>query len=156
MSTSGVEASEECILKFNELKQGKKLKYIIFKLSDDKRSIVVEEASESQDWDEFRTKLVQAKSKNKAGVDGIGCRYAVYDFNYDLENGEGQRSKIAFIAWSPDDAPIQTKMTYASSKDALKRSLAGISDEHQANDAGDLEENEVLQKVSKGTAKSVA
>jgi len=46
-------------------------------------------------------------------------------------------------------------MTYASSKDALKRALSGISDEHQANDASDLEENEVLQKVSKGTAKAV-
>jgi len=155
MSSSGVEASEECITKFNELKQGKKIKYIIFKLSDDKKYIVVEDFSENPDWEEFRTKLVESKSKNKSGVEGIGCRYAVYDFNYDLENGEGQRSKIAFIAWSPDEAAIHVKMTYASSKDALKRALSGISDEHQANDASDLEKNDVLQKVSKGTAKAV-
>lgn len=49
----------------------------------------------------------------------------------------------------------QVKMTYASSKDALKRALAGVADEHQANDASELEENEVLQKVSKNTAKAV-
>jgi len=153
--SSGVVAHEDCISTYSELKQGKKLKYIIFKLSDDRTQIVVEDSSTNPDWEEFRTKLVDSKSKNKAGVDGMGCRYAVYDFNYELENGEGQRNKIAFISWSPDDAPVQTKMIYSSSKDALKNALSGISDEHQANDPGELEENEVLQKVSKGTAKSV-
>lgn len=52
--------------KFNELKLNKKIKFIIYKLSDDNREIVVEEASENGDWDTFREKLVNAKTKNKA------------------------------------------------------------------------------------------
>jgi len=152
MSQSGVQVAPECITKFNELKLGKSIKYIIYKLSDNYKEIVVEETSEDGDWDTFREKLVSAKSKTKSGATTKGPRYAVYDFNYDLANGEGSRSKITFIAWSPDDAGIQPKMVYASSKDALKRSLNGLATEFQANDEDDIEYASVLQKVSKGAA----
>jgi len=152
MSQSGVQVAPECITKFNELKLGKTTKYIIFKLSDDNKEIVVEEASENKDWDEFREKLVNAKSKNKMGKETKGPRYAVYDFEYELASGEGSRSKITFIAWSPDDAGIQSKMVYASSKDALKRSLNGLAAEFQANDEDDIEYQSVLSRVSKGLA----
>jgi len=152
MSQSGVQVSPDCITKFNELKLGKSIKYIVYKLSDDNKEIVVEEASEDGDWDAFREKLVNAKSKTKSGALTKGPRYAVYDFNYDLASGEGSRSKITFIAWSPDDAGIQPKMVYASSKDALKRALNGIATEFQANDEDDIEYASVLQKVSKGLA----
>lgn len=43
-------------------------------------------------------------------------------------------------------------MIYASSKDALKRSLNGIATEFQANDEDDIEYQSVLNKVSKGLA----
>ncbi|KAL3421289.1 cofilin/tropomyosin-type actin-binding protein [Phlyctema vagabunda] len=152
MSQSGVSIAPECISVFNELKLNKKIKYIIYKLSDDYKEIVIEEASEDGDWDNFREKLVNAQSKSKTGKLGKGPRYAVYDFNYDLASGEGQRSKITFIAWSPDDAGIQPKMIYASSKDALKRALNGLATEFQANDEDDIEYQSVLNKVSKGLA----
>jgi Cofilin/tropomyosin-type actin-binding protein len=77
--------------KYNGLKIGKTYKYIIFKLSDDNKSIVVEGASANDDWEEFREKLVNARSKNKMGKEGKGPRYAVYDFEYDLDSGEGSR-----------------------------------------------------------------
>jgi len=152
MSQSGVQVSPECITKFNELKLGKSIKYIIYKLSDDYKEVVVEEASENGDWETFREKLVNAKSKSKNGKETKGPRYAVYDFNYDLASGEGSRSKITFIAWSPDDAGIQAKMVYASSKDALKRALNGLATEFQANDHDDIEYQSVLARVSKGLA----
>jgi len=152
MSQSGVAVSPDCISKFNEMKLGKKIKYIIFKLSDDYKEIVVEETSESADWDAFREKLVNAKAKSKSGAQVKAGRYAVYDFQYDLASGEGSRNKITFIVWSPDDANVFAKMVYASSKDALKRSLPGISTEFQANDEDDIEYQTVLSKVSKGLA----
>lgn len=44
-------------------------------------------------------------------------------------------------------------MMYASTKESFKRALSGLSgDELQANDEADLEENEMLKTVSKGTA----
>jgi len=152
MSQSGVSVAAECVTKFNELKLGKSIKYIIFKITDDYKDIVVEETSNEDDWDTFREKLVNAKSKTKAGKEVKGPRYAVYDFSYDLSSGEGSRSKITFIAWSPDDAGIQPKMVYASSKDAIKRALNGIAAELQANDEDDIEYQTILNKVSKGLA----
>jgi hypothetical protein len=43
-------------------------------------------------------------------------------------------------------------MVYASSKEALKRSLNGIATELQANEADDIEYESVLKTVSKGMA----
>ncbi|KAI1139723.1 hypothetical protein F5Y05DRAFT_330940 [Hypoxylon sp. FL0543] len=110
MSQSGATVSQECITAFNDLKLAKKYKYIIFKLSDDNREIVVEEASADKDWEAFREKLVKATTKSKTGAVGKGPRYAVYDFEYSLASGEGSRNKITFIAWSPDDANVMAKM----------------------------------------------
>ncbi|OIW27465.1 cofilin/tropomyosin-type actin-binding protein, partial [Coniochaeta ligniaria NRRL 30616] len=135
--------SQECVTAYNELKLSKKYKYIIYKLSDDNKQIVVDEASNDKDWENFREKL---------GAVGKGPRYAVYDVEYELASGEGTRNKITFIAWSPDDAGVMAKMVYASSKEALKRALTGIATELQANDADDIEFDSVLKTVSKGLA----
>ncbi|KAL8399034.1 hypothetical protein RB596_007754, partial [Gaeumannomyces avenae] len=148
----GATVAQECIEKYNELKLGKSLKYIIFKLSDDNKQIVVEEASGDNDWEAFRNKLINATIKSATGAVSKAPRYAIYDFQYSLSSGEGERNKITFIAWSPDDASIKPKMVYASSKDALKRSLNGIAYELQANDADDIEYDSVLKAVSKGLA----
>lgn len=43
-------------------------------------------------------------------------------------------------------------MIYASSKDALRRSLTGIASELQANDPDDIEFDSILKTVSKGQA----
>lgn len=163
----------ECIQAFNELKLGKSTKWIIYKISDDWKEIVVEETSTDPDYSKFREKLLSAKSKNKRGEEGIGGRYAVFDVEYDAEGGEGKRNKITFISWVPDDAPQyvsahclhfmnagiacanrifdnQPRMMYSSSKDALKRALNGLAADIQANDQDDIEHDTVIQRVSKG------
>jgi len=74
MSTYSASVSQDCITDFNDLKLSKKHKYIIFKLTDDNKEIVVEEASPEKDWEVFREKLINATSKNKMvrpmGTDG--------------------------------------------------------------------------------------
>ncbi|KAF7901308.1 hypothetical protein EAF00_003529 [Botryotinia globosa] len=153
MSNSGITVEDECIEKFNEMKLQKKIKWIVYKINDEGTKVVVDTSSESADWEPFREVLVNAKALNKNKTQGKGPRYAVYDFNYDLANGEGQRTKLTFISWSPDDATTFPKMMYASTKESFKRALSGLSgDELQANDEADLEENEMLKTVSKGTA----
>lgn len=46
----------------------------------------------------------------------------------------------------------QPKMVYASSKEALKRTLTGIATELQANDPDDIEYDSIIKTVSKGLA----
>ncbi|KAL9091497.1 MAG: hypothetical protein Q9165_004883 [Trypethelium subeluteriae] len=147
---SGVSVNPECISAFNELKLGKDLKWIIYKISDDWKEIVVEETSKEGNWDTFRDKLVNAKSKDKRGNEGIGGRYAVFDVEYELEGGEGSRSKITFITWCPDNASQYPRMMYSSSKEAIKRALNGLAADIQANDEEDIEFESIKSRVSKG------
>ena len=58
-----------------------------------------------------------------------------------------QTHKLVFIAWSDDNAPVKPKMLYASSKDAIKKSLNGVQEEYQATERGDLDEEEVNKKA---------
>ena len=64
----------ECITAFNELKLGKSLKWIIYKISDNWKEIVVEETSKTGDYESFREKLLSAKSLAKDGKESIGPR----------------------------------------------------------------------------------
>ncbi|KAL1304445.1 hypothetical protein AAFC00_003441 [Neodothiora populina] len=146
---SGVSVAPECISAFNDLKLGKSTKWIIYKISDDWKEIVVEETSSTADYSAFREKLLNAKSKDKKGKEGIGGRYAVYDMEYETA-GEGSRSKITFISWVPDDASQYPRMMYSSSKEAIKRALNGLAADIQANDPDDIEYDTVVSRVSKG------
>jgi hypothetical protein len=56
----------ECVTAYNDLKLNKKYKYVIFKLSDDNKEIVVDSTSEDGPaYEDFRTKLINAQSKSK-------------------------------------------------------------------------------------------
>lgn len=136
---SSVAVADESLEAFNDLKLGKKYKFIIFALNEKKTEIVVEETSTEQDYDAFLEKFPEND-----------CKYAIYDFEYDIGKGEGKRSKIVFFTWSPDTAPIKSKMVYASSKDALRRALNGISSDVQGTDFSEVAYDTVLEKVSKG------
>jgi Cofilin/tropomyosin-type actin-binding protein len=78
----------DCIEAFNDLKLGKNgTKYIIYKISDDLKEVVVDEVSKEADYDIFREKLQNAKEKNGKSRPS----YAVYDVAFDLDGGEGHR-----------------------------------------------------------------
>lgn len=85
--SSGVAVSPDCLEAFQQLKLGKKLKYIIYTLSPDNRQIVVGKTSTSDSYDEFLAELPPAE-----------CRYAIYDFEYE-KGDDGKRSKICFFTW---------------------------------------------------------
>lgn len=98
-----VSVAPECVSKFNELKLGKSIKYIIYKLSDDYKEIVVEDSSSDSDWESFQNKLLNAKAPHK-GKEGKGPRYAVYDFEWEMESGEGKR----FVMSAPRKGGFRT------------------------------------------------
>ncbi|CAO3680054.1 unnamed protein product [Umbelopsis ramanniana] len=135
--SSGVAVNEKCLEVFQELKLRHKYKFIIFKLSDDNREIIVENAAETGEYDTFVSQLPEDEP-----------RYAIYDFEYE-KPGEGLRSKIVFYAWTPDTAKVRSKMLYASSKDALRRTLVGIAIEVQGTDLSEVDEEAVLEKAQR-------
>ncbi|OJT14684.1 Cofilin [Trametes pubescens] len=136
---SGVGVNSECLDAYQELKLGKKSKYIVFTLNKTNTEIIVEKkGATSSTYDDFLADLPEAE-----------CRWAVYDFDYEKEDG-GKRSKITFYSWSPDDSKVKQKMLFASSKDALRRSLVGIATEIQGTDFSEVTHEAVLDKVSRG------
>ncbi|ODV60910.1 cofilin ASCRUDRAFT_76258 [Ascoidea rubescens DSM 1968] len=141
MSISSVSVSDKSITAFHSLKLGKKLKYIIFALNDEKTEIVVEKTSSSTDYADFLEDLPEAD-----------CRYAIYDFEYTISQGEGKRSKIVFFSWSPDDAKIRNKMVYASSRDGLRRALNGVYADIQGTDLSEVSYDTVLEKINRSGA----
>jgi cofilin len=76
------------------------IKYIIYKISDDLKEVVVDEVSKDADYDVFREKLQNAKEKNGKSRPS----YAVYDVAFDLDGGEGHR----LAGWSRMRPPKRT------------------------------------------------
>ncbi len=71
------------------MKLRKKYKYIVYRLSDDLSSIVIDKKMEKcGSYDEFVAELPEND-----------CRYAVFDFEYEKVKGEGLRNKILFFVW---------------------------------------------------------
>ncbi|KAI0057127.1 hypothetical protein BV25DRAFT_1831493 [Artomyces pyxidatus] len=135
--SSGIGVNPECLSAFQELKLGKKTKYIIYAVNAEHTEIIPLKTSASSDYDEFLGDLPETE-----------CRWAVYDFEYEKEGAK--RNKICFFSWAPDDAKIKAKMLFASSKDALRRSLVGIAAEIQGTDYSEVAHESVLDKVSRG------
>ncbi|KAL5009286.1 hypothetical protein ScPMuIL_014867 [Solemya velum] len=137
---SGVAVHDECVEAFTKIKLGHKFKYIIFRLSDDLKKIIVEESGGlEKTYDDFVNKLREAEGKRE-------CRYGVFDVKFTFNNM--QREKLAFFLWSPDCATIKQKMLYTSSMKALKNKLVGIHVEVQCNDESDLALSHVLEKCT--------
>jgi len=71
----------DCISTFEELKLKKSYSYIIYKLSSDKKTIEVEKTCPAgSPYDDFVAALPETD-----------CRYAVYDFQYEIDPTEGKR-----------------------------------------------------------------
>ncbi|ERN07755.1 hypothetical protein AMTRI_Chr08g163050 [Amborella trichopoda] len=126
-AASGMAVNDECKLKFLELKAKRTYRYVVFKIEEKLKQVIVEKLGEPTDGYEAFTASLPANE----------CRYAVYDFDFVTEEN-CQKSKIFFIAWSPDIAKVRSKMLYASSKDRFKRELDGIQVELQATDPTEM------------------
>ncbi|KAL4238842.1 putative ferric reductase transmembrane component [Mactra antiquata] len=137
MSMSGITVDDDCVQKFEELKLKKKHQYIIFRISADFKCIEVESVGEKgETFDDFKAKITQAKE----------ARYAVLD--YSTKKG-GIDGNVGFVYWVHDECSVRYKMTYASSKDALKKKLTGIQDEWPIYGIQDFVEEDVPEKMKK-------
>ncbi|KAJ9548290.1 hypothetical protein OSB04_020833 [Centaurea solstitialis] len=127
-AASGMAVHDECKLKFMELKAKRTYRFIVFKIEEKQKQVIVEKIGEpGQSHEDFAASLPDSE-----------CRYAVFDYDFVTEEN-CQKSRIFFIAWSPDSARVRSKMIYASSKDRFKRELDGIQVELQATDPTEMD-----------------
>ncbi|XP_075959095.1 cofilin-1 [Anarhichas minor] len=155
---SGVKVTDEVIAVFNDMKvrkaqpseeeKKKRKKAVLFCLSADLKNIVLDEGKEillgdlvniSDPFGHFVGMLPQKD-----------CRYALYDATF--ETKETKKEDLVFIFWAPEDAPLKSKMIYASSKDAIKRKFQGIKHEWQVNGLEDLKDQKTLAEKLGGSS----
>lgn len=77
---------EECVAAFKEIKR-KQWKYVIFKVTENRRHIAVWKKVRKSTYGDFLKLFV-----------GGECFYALYDFAYETED-RGPVSKIVFFSW---------------------------------------------------------
>ncbi|XP_004504229.1 actin-depolymerizing factor 1-like [Cicer arietinum] len=133
-AASGMAVHDDCKLRFLELKAKRTHRFIIYKIEENQKQVIVEKLGEPiQGYEDFAACLPAFP----ANLPADECRYAVYDFEF-LTEGNVPKSRIFFIAWSPDTSRVRNKMIYASSKDRFKRELDGIQIELQATDPTEI------------------
>lgn len=140
--STGVVVADDVTFAFNEfkLKKGEfKLRYFVYKMSDDKKTIVIEKKGDlTKTYEDFVADLPEHD-----------CRYGVVDLDFESDDGR-PTSKLVFISWNPDTAKIRAKMLYSGSKEAIKSALNGVGIHINATDHSELDlETAVLPVVKK-------
>lgn len=140
--SSGVTVQQDCISVYNDVKLRHQFRFLIYSMTDDLKQIrILSKAPPDATYDQFVEELKEAEALKQ-------CRYAVFDADFELADGQ-KRSKLVFFLWSPESATVKQKMLYTSSKNAIRKSLVGIGKEVQACDYGDLAWSNVLEVLLK-------
>ncbi|KAL8145730.1 actin-depolymerizing factor 1-like [Apium graveolens] len=136
-AASGIAVHDDCKLKFLELKAKRTYRSIIFKIEEIQKQVTVEKVGDpAESYEDFAASLPANE-----------CRYAVYDYDF-VTQENCQKSRIFFIAWSPDTAKVRSKMIYASSKERFKRELDGIQVELQATDPTEMDMDVIKSRAA--------
>ncbi|CAA2933525.1 actin-depolymerizing factor [Olea europaea subsp. europaea] len=136
-ASSGMGVADHSKSTYMELQRKKVYRYVIFKIDEKKKEVIVEKTgSPAEGYDDFTASLPEND-----------CRYAVYDFDY-VTSENCQKSKIFFIAWSPSGSRIRAKMLYATSKERFRRELQGIHYEIQATDPTEMDLEVIRERAT--------
>merc|ERR1712056_54823 len=117
--------------------------YVIFHIVD-KKTIEAEKEGKSDDLKDKSNEEIFQEMKDS--FPDAEARFAVYDCPIIAKSG-AETNKLIFIMWNSDNAPVKSKMLYASSKDALKKKLTGIENEFQATEKTDFLLPDVAKKA---------
>lgn len=132
MAMSGVTLADNVVSAMNDVRM-KRSRYAVLRIDETGKIAVVEEGTRDQTFTDFVGKYSTDEP----------C-YAAFDYEY--EDGGVTRDKVLLIQWIPDTAKARAKMVYSSSRDALNSVSEGFLP-IQANDASELEKDEIIRKV---------
>ncbi|VDN60789.1 unnamed protein product [Dracunculus medinensis] len=143
---SGVKIDASCKKAYDDLHNKHLHSYIIFRISDDDTTIIVDKIGDKgAPYSAFVEEL------RKSVGDGKECRYAAVDVEVQVQrqgtDGSSRLTKVVFVH-CPDDAPVRRRMLYASSVRALKATL-GLESlmQVQASDLSDIDEKAIKHEL---------
>ncbi|THG09759.1 hypothetical protein TEA_019724 [Camellia sinensis var. sinensis] len=132
-AASGMAVHDDCKLKFLELKAKRTYRFIVFKIEEKQKQVIVEKVGEpAESYEDFTASLPDRLVS--------ACFY--YHYRLCL-------IYLLFAQRSPDTSRVRSKMIYASSKDRFKRELDGIQVELQATDPTEIGLDVIKSRVDK-------
>jgi cofilin len=127
----GLTIVDNCKIIFDQIKTGKKFRYVIYYIKNETTIEVEKTGERNASYDDFLKDLMVENGAEKE------CRYGVFDFQHTHHwqgTSETVLEKLIIVGWCPNDARAKKKMLYASTVDALKRSLDNHLQYIQATD----------------------
>jgi len=140
--SSGVKVSDECKKLYDEIKKDKKYRYAIFAVHDEKEIGIEKKGDRNATYDDFLADLHKVENE---------CRYGLFDLEYTHQcqgtTEATKKQKLFLMNWCPENAKIRSRMVYASSFEALKKVLIGVSRYIQSTDLTECSYEFVEQKL---------
>lgn len=118
---SGVTISPEVREAFTEMKLRKKYGYLIIKLDSTKTKLELMTGPRGASVDDFANAFKDDE-----------CAYGVFD--------SPSKNKLVGIHWNPDNAPVKSKMSSASTAKTVQDKLEGLGNLSQATDRSEVKE----------------
>ena len=87
-------------------------------------------------WDDFIARMPEKET-----------RFGIFDFIY-TNKDQMNISKLLFIHWLPDNAPIKNKVIYATGKENLKKVFGNLK-EFTVTSKNDITEKDVMKELDK-------
>jgi cofilin len=141
-SMAGIAVREDCVDLFTHMKTRSAYRWATFKVDSTGREVVIDAVG-------ARAGGGGAYAEFTSALPDLECRYGVYDYEYSSAD-RGTFHRLVFVSWAPDNAPIKTKMMYASTKDFFKAFCDGVGAELQATDRDELAEEGMRERVVSG------
>lgn len=145
---SGVRIDPQCKKDYDDMHQKKLYSYLIFRISDDDTTIIVEKKGlKGSPYSEFVESI-----RHALGSESKECRYGCVDVEFTIHRQGAETAsfikKVVFVQICPDDAPVRKRMLYASSVRGLKSAL-GLESlmQVQASDISDLDEKAIKHEL---------
>lgn len=144
--SSGVTVSVDAKQSYDEVKKNKSYRYIIYCIKDEKVIEVEVKGDRNASYQDFLSQMKDLKDQ---------CRYCLFDFPADTptegtnEPGKISLDRLVLMTWCPEGARVKQKMLYASSYDALKKSLVGVYKYIQACDFEELSQEAIEEALKK-------
>ncbi|PIN22454.1 Actin depolymerizing factor [Handroanthus impetiginosus] len=128
-ASSGMGVADHSKTTYMELQRKKIYRYVIFKIDEKKKEVVVEKTgSPDENYEDFTASLPEND-----------CRYATI-------TSELHGRHVSFR--SPSISRIRAKMLYATSKQRFRRELEGIHYEIQATDPSEMDLDVIKERAN--------
>ncbi|XP_059141267.1 uncharacterized protein LOC131941596 [Physella acuta] len=120
--------------------KSKKLKYAVFKFSDDVKKVEVEKTGSTDDGEPCEYDVVIGS------LPADDVRYLAYDFDFCNKDGT-KKSEMILVSWHPESCSVRKKMICASSFNALKSALSVSKNVIEGDNYSEVDTKAVLEKL---------